>query len=139
MPSVQPVIRKRYIPKDRRERLAERPARYHVRESDPKTDWETLRPLVLAKFHGCYLCTRPLTLEEMTSDHVTIQPRGCKKVDALENLMPACFECNTVRKGSRRLTEIPCQVCGHEYQVKGLCCLKCERGTSVTRRSRYEI
>lgn len=108
-----------------------RAAKLVARREVPVTDWETLRPLILTKSDGCYLCGRPLTLETMTTDHVTIQPAGCKKNDATENLMPACSYCNSA-KGSRRLLPNTSCRCGQKFIVCGLGCLRCKYGRPLT-------
>lgn len=117
-----------------RKKVAERP-------QPAKPDWETLRPLILAKSDGCYLCGRPLTLETMTTDHVSPCKKGEPKNNDLGNLMPADAMCN-FRKGSRRLTGESCKVCGQKYLAKGLPCLRCERlgrDVRVVRTGRFTI
>lgn len=118
------MIYPKYKSKARREKALARVAK---REVPAATDWETLRPLILAKSDGCYLCGRPLTLETMTTDHMNIEAAGMPKNDEFANLMPCCFYCNSA-KGSRRIDfgyECPC---GQEYLVKGLGCLRCKYG-----------
>lgn len=45
----------------------------------------------------CIYCTKPLTIQEATKDHLTPLSRGGR--DTIDNIAPACFDCNT-RKGT---------------------------------------
>jgi len=55
----------------------------------------------------CWYCKRPMNripddMRCATRDHIVPQPAGCFKDDRDINIVAACWECNCVKKGSRR-------------------------------------
>lgn len=67
-------------------------------------------PPIDGKYWECYLqihqwCPVRVDLAHLTLDHVISRTRDPKKRFALDNLKPACIDCNTM-KGSRRLDQI---------------------------------
>ena len=63
-----------------------------------------LDTLCLEQHMACAICGRRMTREPdcfntAIVDHITPEPRGCKKNDNDENLQAACWSCNT-KKGS---------------------------------------
>lgn len=60
---------------------------------------ESKRKKVYAKCKGhCAYCGRPITLEEMTADHVV--PKAAGGSNKISNLLPCCRECNSSKANS---------------------------------------
>ena len=72
--------------------IAEPDSRNYPQKRHTRDEW-------LAKFHQagerCHFCEKPLTLATATKEHLTPRCRGGS--DAIENVVPACWECNQMK------------------------------------------
>lgn len=72
----------------------------------------------------CALCQRPLSIDDMTADHITPWSQGGKTVEG--NYQVLCVECNSKKSAKNEVAtnEVTCKNCGKPVKI-GMFCQFC--------------